>query len=441
MKAAGRILSLDLLRGVAVAAMIAVNCPGGPSVYPALRHSAWSGWTTADFIFPTFIFIMGASLAVALRRELDKSEPAAAILSRVLRRAVVIFLLGVLSVSFPFPGFAHMRVMGVLQRIAICYVAGALLFLGAGVRARAALAAAVLLAYWFAMTRIPVPGFGLPDLSPAGNLAAYVDARLLGAHRGAPYESEGLLSTLPAVVTALFGMFAGEALRRGTGRARLAAAFAAAGAAAIAAGLAWGRVFPVNKALWTSSYCVLTAGGALWALAACHAVGGLPGAERWTRPLGALGKNAIAAYFVAGTLYEVQKAAWVSAPGGGKEPLCYRATDVLFGGWLSPQAASLAYSLAYCVACLGIIRAASRAREWVFLRSRAPESGKSGGPQTKDRGESSPGARPRSRARTSSRPSGWRAASPDRTDRAKAGSGSPPRKRPGTGSPRPPRGT
>src|SRR5256712_5007352 len=189
-----RLLSLDAFRGLTIAAMVLVNNPGTwAAVYAPLEHADWHGLTPTDVIFPFFLFIVGVAIPL--------SRPT---VGRVLRRAAVIFALGLVLNGLPNFDWATIRIPGVLQRIAVCYLVAAALFLTTGWRTQAIVTAPLLLGYWGAMTLVPVPGYGRGDLGPEGNLAAWLDRAVLGPHiwRAARvYDPEGILSTVPAVPT------------------------------------------------------------------------------------------------------------------------------------------------------------------------------------------------------------------------------------------------
>jgi predicted acyltransferase len=276
-----RLLSLDVFRGLNILIMIVVNCCG-PGSFRQLQHSAWNGCTLTDLVFPFFLFITGVSLTYSFASRLkgsptERTDARWLMLPHILRRAATIFVIGLLINAFPHYHLATWRIPGVLQRIALCYLVGSVLYLWSGTRTRWAVIAGLLVGYWILMRYVPVPGFGIPTvniplLDPERNLAAWLDRRLMMGHL---YEKvrdpEGLLSTLPAIATLLFGVAAGEWIRELRSDAgRLLRRLAGAGAACCVAGLLWGLSFPMNKKLWTSSYVLLTAGLAMIALAACY---------------------------------------------------------------------------------------------------------------------------------------------------------------------------
>jgi predicted acyltransferase len=353
--APARLLSLDALRGLTVAAMVLVNNPGTWSaVYAPLRHAAWHGWTPTDMVFPFFLFVVGVSIPLALGPALERGTGGLSL--RVLRRAAVIFTLGLLLHALPFFPLADLRIPGVLQRIAICYLLAALLVLATGGargwRVQAVAAGVLLVGYWLLMTRVVAPGYVAGDLSPEGNLAGYVDRLVLGPRHiwraSRVYDPEGILSSLPATATTLMGVLAGHWLRAGRAAdrpaARIAAGLAVGGAVAAALGWLWGLSFPVNKALWTSSYALLMAGLAALALAACHwAIEGRSH-RGWAAPFAVLGVHALTLFFLSGL---VSKLLVIVRVGAGGPRLQSWLFAHLFAPWASAINASLAYALAY----------------------------------------------------------------------------------------------
>ena len=335
-----RLLSLDALRGITVAAMVLVNNPGTwRAIYPPLRHADWHGWTLTDLVFPFFLFIVGAAIPLSLGAR-GAGRPA---LARLLRRSAVIFALGIVLNGFPWFDWATLRVPGVLKRIALCYLAAALIYLATGWRGQAAAAAVLLLGYWALMTLVPVPGYGAGDLGKAGNLAAYVDRALLGpAHlwqQAKVYDPEGLLSTLPAIATTLLGVLAGHWLVSGRAPGAVAAGLAVAGLAATLVGALWGLWFPINKSLWTSSYALFSGGLAALTLAACYWLIEARGVRRWAWPFAWFGVNALALFFLSTLAAKLLILIRVG-------PEATRLQAWLFERLFAPWAASLNVSLA-----------------------------------------------------------------------------------------------
>jgi predicted acyltransferase len=348
--AQSRLLSLDVFRGLTVAGMVLVNNPGTwRAVYGPLRHADWHGWTPTDLIFPFFLFIVGVAIPLALGPRLEASEPRGSLVGKVVRRAAVVFTLGLLLHAIPSFDLSTIRMPGVLQRIAVCYLIAALLFLVTGWRGQAAVAVGALLGYWAALTLVPVPGFGAGDLGKEGNLAAWLDRLVLGPHiwkAARVYDPEGILSTAPATATTLLGVLAGHWIRARRPPAITARGLAAAGLAGIALGLAWGRWFPINKSLWTSSYAVFTAGAALTALAACYWAIEIRRSRWWTAPFAVLGLNALAVFFLSTLVARLLIAIQVSGAGGRPRALHAVLYDALFAPWAAPPLASFAWALA-----------------------------------------------------------------------------------------------
>jgi predicted acyltransferase len=348
-----RLISLDAFRGLTVAGMVLVNNPGTwRTVYGPLRHADWHGWTPTDLIFPFFLFIVGVAVPLALGRRLAEGEERGRIVLRIVRRSVIILALGLILNAVPAFDLVALRIPGVLQRIAVCYLAAALLFTVAGWRVQAILAGAALLGYWVALTLIPVPGFGAGDLGREGNLAAWLDRALLGPHiwRAARvYDPEGILSTVPAIVTTLFGVLTGRWIQSERAPAVIARGLFVTGAIGVALGLGWNRWFPLNKSLWTSSYAVFTAGAALLVLAACYWTIEIRKWRWWTPPFVVLGVNALAVFFLSTLLAKLLVYVNVGGAGARSRSLQTVLYETLFASWASPANASLAWALANVV--------------------------------------------------------------------------------------------
>jgi len=342
-----RLLSVDALRGLTVAAMVLVNNPGTwRAIYPPLRHAAWHGWTLTDVIFPFFVFIVGVAIPLALGPRLERGERAPVVL-KVIRRSIVIFALGIVLNGFPWFVWANLRIPGVLQRIAVCYLVAAIIYVLTSTRAQAIVAGALLLGYWLVMTVVPVPGYGAGNLSPEGNLAAYLDRAILGPHIwqfAKVYDPEGILSTVPAVATALLGVLTGTWLRSGRRSDVIAARLALAGIVGIAVGELWGFWFPINKSLWTSSYVMLTAGLALVVLAACYWLVEVRDRRRWAIPFAVLGVNALILFFLSTLMARLLSIIKVGPEARSLQTVLF---ESVFAPLASPVNASLAYALAY----------------------------------------------------------------------------------------------
>jgi len=361
-----RLDSLDVFRGLTIAAMILVSAPGSWSaVYSPLDHALWHGWTPTDLVFPFLLFAMGAAVPFALARR--RGAPRR-VRRHVLRRATLLFALGLVlnAIEMPPPiHWATFRIPGVLQRIALVYLAVTWMTEGLSLGGQVATVVSALAGYWAAMMWIPVPGVGAGVLTPEGNLASFIDRALLNRHLLTPlYDPEGLLSTVPAIATAMGGVFAGDWLKAPRAHDRTAWIFAAGGAAAIT-GLAWGRVFPINKNLWTSSFAMLAAGMAALTLATCHWMD-VRGWRRWSQPFAAFGRNPLAAYFLSVGVDSILTRSVV-----GGTSLKSGLYHWLFDMWLQPccgaKAASLAYAVAYVVLWSVVVGAMHRRRVFVGI--------------------------------------------------------------------------
>jgi predicted acyltransferase len=364
---AERLLSLDVFRGLTVAAMLLVNNPGTWSaVYDPLEHAAWHGWTPTDLVFPFFLFIVGAALAFSIVPRLERGEAPGRLFGRAARRGAILVGLGLLLQAFPYYNLdlSHLRIPGVLQRIGLAFTLAAAAALFLRPRAQAAVAAALLLGYWAAMTLIPVPGYGAGDLGKEGNLAAYVDRSLLGTNHlwasSKTWDPEGLMSTLPAVATVLLGVFAGRWLRSHRPPAERLVGLFLAGNAALVIGLIWGAVFPINKNLWTSSYVVFTAGMALHTLAVCYWLVDVRGRRRWAMPFAWFGMNAIFAFFLSGVMARLLY--MVKIDGQAIKDVIFASA---FDSWLPTHAASLAFALCFVALWTAIVWAMHR-RGWYW---------------------------------------------------------------------------
>jgi predicted acyltransferase len=360
---ARRLVSLDVLRGLTVAFMILVNNAGdGSASFAQLRHSAWNGCTLTDLVFPLFLFIMGVSMTLSFEGRLTKGTAKSRIALQAAKRAALIFLLGLTLNALPFFHLGTLRYCGVLQRIGICYLLAALLLLVARIRGVALVTVVATTGYWLLMAYALVPGFGrsgleLGILNPMGNLASALDRLVIPRehlyHQGF-YDPEGLLSTLPALATVLFGVLTAAWLRRkGETTQQKLAVLALCAGVLIVLGITWNASFPINKRLWTSSYVLLCAGIAMGLLASVAWVVDKSGWFRreWLRgsltPWLAFGTNALTAYIFS----EVLSIALGSIPLAGYGNV-QRFTFELLPAWLgSPSLRSFLWSLLFTGVC------------------------------------------------------------------------------------------
>jgi predicted acyltransferase len=362
-----RLLWLDVLRGLTIAFMIMVN-NSEPGAWPQMHHAEWNGLTATDLVFPTFLFVVGVSIVYSIEARLRRGEARGKLAWHALRRAATLFALGVFINGFPYFHLQHLRFYGVLQRIAVCYLAVALLFLwDRRVWTKVALLACLLLGYWVLLRWVPVPAAGVPGrdmplLDKDRNLVAWLDRALMPGHL---YEDEplhnardpeGLLSDLPAVATTLLGLLAGLWLR-GPKPVRAKTLGLIGGAAAcLAAGYLWSFSFPLNKKMWTSSYVLVAAGCSLLVLALLY---GAMEQRGWGRkglgkvllwPWLVFGANAIVAYMTSELLYEALAQIRFTDNGEASNPLVYIFENI-FMRIADPGWRSFAYVIFYTAVC------------------------------------------------------------------------------------------
>ena len=308
-----RLLSLDILRGLTIALMIVVN---NGCTWAIMRHAEWNGLTAADLVFPTFLFIVGTSIVFAYESRLKRGDSRVSLAWHTLRRAGILFFLGIVINGAPFFHLEHLRIYGVLQRIAICYLIVGLFYLwDQRVWTKVAALVCVLVGYWILVQWVPVPGAGLPGravpfLDKDQNIVAWVDRQLMPGHL---YEEEplhntrdpeGLLSDIPALGTALLGLLTGLWLRSQRSTKTKALGLAAGAAACLALGYLWSIWFPLNKKMWTSSFVLAAAGWSLVAFALAYWAADLHGwcRQGWSKKLAwpwlVFGSNAIMAYMI-----------------------------------------------------------------------------------------------------------------------------------------------
>ncbi|MBN2807020.1 MAG: DUF5009 domain-containing protein [Prolixibacteraceae bacterium] len=342
-----RMISLDALRGFTIAGMILVNVPGSwEHIYPPLRHAAFNGLTLADLVFPFFLFIVGASIVLALGKRMEKGDSKRAMLGKILYRTLVIFLLGVLlnwlSADFSFP----LRIAGVLQRIALCYLMASLLFLYAKRWVMVGLAVFIVLGYWMLNVFVPVPGEGVAILSPEVNWAAWIDGQLLPGNRYfGHWDPEGILSTFPALVNTLLGIFTMQLLQKNALHLHQIKILLLVGINLIVFGWLISFTFPVNKNVWSSSFVLLTSGMAalLWALLVY--VVDMKEHSKWVKPGIIFGSNAITAY-VLHYLFHYPLGR-IKVGGTSFHQLFMDA----LGSFLSPNLTSLCWAIFYTFLC------------------------------------------------------------------------------------------
>jgi predicted acyltransferase len=360
-----RLDSLDAFRGLTIAGMILVNNPGSwGHVYAPLLHAEWHGWTPTDLIFPFFLFIVGVSLPLSFGKRMERGDSRRVLFWHILRRSSILFGLGIFMAAFPRFDLLNVRIMGVLQRIGVVYLFAASAFLILKPKGRALFLLSLLLGYWALLTLVPVPGYGPGDLSPEGNLGAFLDRMILGDHLWRDmWDPEGLLSTIPAIGTTLLGIFAGEWIRSGVSTSRVAVGLAVGGLVGVGLGSLWGMVFPINKGIWTSSYVVFTAGAAALLLSLMFWVMEVRGKKGWAKPLIVYGMNAIAVFVASGLLARIMGIVRVGAEAQSLKGWIY---ENLFASWAGPLNGSLAFALSYVLLWLGLMWLLHRRR--VFIK-------------------------------------------------------------------------
>lgn len=446
MPASGRLISLDVFRGLTIAGMVLVNNPGTWSaIYSPLEHAPWHGITPTDYIFPFFLFIVGVAIPIALGKRV-KAGITRDVYFKIISRSFVIFVLGILISAIPFFSFsetqiphflkvlivlgysaalflylwdkplaalitaavtaavvtgfwsagyvvvpynlATMRIPGVLQRIAVCYLIVSLIFLHTNWKQQAVIGVVLLLLYWLLMSVVPVPGCEITTVDDkACNLAAWLDRIILTEphmwRQAKVFDPEGILSTMGAIATTISGVLTGTWLMRNDERGMMndeeregedpkltvhhsslhkALGLFFAGTVLLAAGWSWSLLFPLNKSLWTSSYVLYTSGLALLTLACCYYVIDILGYKRWAKPFVIFGVNALALFVFSGLMARLMGMIKLAGPEG---------KDISLQGWIfnhiylavwSPINASLAYAISFILFWLFLM--------WLLYRRR-----------------------------------------------------------------------
>jgi predicted acyltransferase len=336
-----RLTALDAFRGLTIAFMVLVNDAGdGRHVYAPLQHAEWNGWTPTDVVFPSFLFIVGVALVLSLAKRETAGVPRAALFRQAARRALILYVLGLIVYAAPQFNPATQRLLGVLQRIAICYLAAAAICLTTGLKGRIVWLIGLLTAYWLLMTLVPVPGFGPGHLDVEGNFAHYIDRIVLGAHNyrsTKTWDPEGIVSTLPAIGTALLGVLCGQLLQLKQSLTKKVQWMLIAGVILVIAGEICNVWMPINKKLWTPSFTLFMAGLDFLMLSTFIWLMDILGFKRPVKPLVIMGLNPIAIYMLAELLDEVLGYT-------GLHRVIYKA---IFQPIASPINASLLWALAY----------------------------------------------------------------------------------------------
>ncbi|MEO6851570.1 MAG: DUF5009 domain-containing protein [Mucilaginibacter sp.] len=347
-----RLLSLDVFRGITMAAMILVNDPGdGDHVYAPLEHSKWNGCTPTDLIFPFFLFMVGVSIVYAMESR-KETESHAKLILRALRRTVILLLINYGIQLILHPSFSHLRFPGVLPRIAITYFICTVLFIKTSQKTRDWLFVIALVGYYIIMTFIPVPDFGHANLEPATNMGAWLDRLIFTPDHlwseSHTWDPEGLLGTLPAIATGLFGIRVSSWLKRKDRDDGVKVSWMFTyGILAVILALLWNPFFPINKALWSSSFVLFTGGLATVGLALSYWLIDVKGHKKLTAPFVAFGANAITAYILSDFIpHYVNR---IKLAGGQS------IYELFFVPYFSPINASLAYALFLVLLIWGVM--------------------------------------------------------------------------------------
>jgi predicted acyltransferase len=374
-----RLVALDVFRGLTIAGMLLVNDPGSwGAIYPPLAHAKWHGWTPTDLVFPFFLFIVGVTTHLSMQK-----RSAHEMVRKILRRGLLIVLVGLLLNAFPFYWWGkidgnpdptlgqrvlyraqHLRFPGVLQRIGIVYMAAALLTLRTSRRQQIAIVAAILIGYFMVMTLVPVPGTGtigalLLD-QPDKTLEAWVDRAVIGTNhiwaQSKTWDPEGLLSTIPAVATAMLGIFVGRWLteKRRPLMERIVGLYGI-GCVAMLGGSLWGWVFPINKGLWTSSYVIFTAGFACVVLATCVWIIDVHQIHGWTKPFVIYGVNPLIAFAGSGVMARLIDSLLKIDLDGKAVSLHQASYQLWFEPYFPAKFASLLWGLCFVLLWLGVL--------------------------------------------------------------------------------------
>ena len=361
-----RLLSLDVFRGLTVAAMILVNNPGSWStIYAPLKHAEWNGCTPTDLIFPFFLFIVGVSISYALGSKKESSSQSK-LLFTAFKRALILFGLGLFLNLFPkvfidpIEALSTVRIPGVLQRIAIVFFITALIFIKTNQKTQIRLFFGILIAYWALMTLVPVPAIGYANLEKETNLGAWLDRTILTeAHlwkSAKTWDPEGILSTLPAVATGLFGVLIGTWLRRKDREESVKISWMfSIGILAVVFGLIWDLFFPINKALWTSSFVLYAGGLATIGLALCYWLIDVQGYKKGTTPLVVYGVNAITVFFLSGLIPRILTLIMVNMPDGTRVNSRVWMYETFYTPYFTPINASLAGAVTFILIWLLIL--------------------------------------------------------------------------------------
>jgi predicted acyltransferase len=366
-KPRGRLLALDIFRGMTLIAMVLVNMPGDERfTYAAISHVKWDGWSIADLIFPFFIFIVGVAMPYSFAKRLARGDSNAKLFAHIVARASVLFGVGIFMTWYYnyMGGFmryhlSNIRLFGALQRIGLCYLIAAPLYLKVKPRGLAIISATILVLYFILLKFVPVPGLGVPTLANVGNWVSYVDLHITPHHLGMRndiWEPKGWLGTLPAVATMLIGVLAGLYLRSARSAMEKVRTFLVVGNIGIVLGLIWSVWIPINQNLWTSSMVVFMCGMALVILGCCYYVADMRKITWWTKPFIIVGVNSLFLWVMAGTTDSVFNLELIKVhlADGTRAPLP-EVVARFFATWIGPTNGSELYAALWMALWLGIL--------------------------------------------------------------------------------------
>ena len=343
-----RLTSLDVFRGITVAFMVLVNSPGNKSSYDLLSHSQWNGCTIADLVFPLFIFIVGISSVYSISNAQEKYSKSV-IVSSIIKRSIFLFIIGLLLNAFPYHfDFATIRIYGVLQRISICYLLGSILFLTTRIRTQVIITLLLLIGYAAIMLRFP--------LTPDDNFAAMMDRQVFSPSHlyGKTNDPEGLLSTIPALATVLLGNITGAWLLSSISKSQKLIGMSVAGIILCLLGLLSHQWFPINKALWSSSYVLWSTGVAAIGFSFFYWIIEIKALKKPFKWFEILGLNALLIYVLHIVFLKIQAMFSMRLNDGSIGSLRIYITEHLFP-WVSENNASLLYALSYTILWIVLI--------------------------------------------------------------------------------------
>jgi predicted acyltransferase len=363
-----RLLSLDVFRGFTLIGMVLVNSHPG-KIFPGLGHASWDGWGFADIIFPFFLFIVGVAMPYSFAGRLARGDGPGKLLWQVVRRTLLLFALGLFLNAYPKFDLATLRIMGILQRIAICYFLASVLYIYLRPAARTIvwICGTILVLYYVLMVFVPVPGYGAGVLKPVGNWGNYIDQIVMPGHLGhKTWEGKSLLGNLPALVTTLMGLMTGIYLRPRKPSYETLTNLYFYGSVCMAAGVVWSPWFPINQHLWSSSLVLFIGGMALAGLATCYYVVDVRKVTWWTPPFLYFGVNSIAVWMLSELGMKTFMAIQTTAADGSASNV-WKASGDLLGRYFGPMGGSFAVAVLYDLFWLGVMGILYRRRILIKL--------------------------------------------------------------------------